>query len=574
MYDLISSGKTEGVFQLESTGMKNFMKELKPGNMEDIIAGISLYRPGPMDFIPKYIEGKLHPENIIYDCKELEPILEPTYGCIVYQEQVMQIVRELAGYSYGRSDLVRRAMAKKKASVMEKERRNFVYGNAEEGVKGCIANGIPEQVANKIYDDMTDFAKYAFNKSHAAAYAVVAYQTAYLKCYYPVEFMAALMTSVLDNTGKISEYILNCRQMGIEILPPDVNQGEVQFTAEGNAIRFALAAIKGLGKPVIAAITAERAENGPYRTLKEFVERLSGKEVNKRTLESFIKSGAFDCLKGNRRQLMQSYAAIVDSVVTEKKKNLSGQMSLFDLAAPEEKAEFEVRLPEVPEYDKRELLAFEKETLGIYLSGHPLDEYKELIKKNVTKYSVDFLMADGEEELQEARVTDGESVVIGGIITGVNRKTTRKNTMMAFLTLEDMLGTVEVIVFPKDWERYKQELFEDNKVLIRGRVAVEEEREARLICSEIIPFTAISRELWVRFPDKEAFLKREEQLYRMLDSFDGKDETVVYCVAEKAIKRLPKSHATQITAALLERLWEAFGKDSVKVVEKTLEKRG
>lgn len=486
----------------------------------------------------------------------------------------MQIVRELAGYSYGRSDLVRRAMAKKKASVMEKERRNFVYGNAEEGVKGCIANGIPEQVANKIYDDMTDFAKYAFNKSHAAAYAVVAYQTAYLKCYYPVEFMAALMTSVLDNTGKISEYILNCRQMGIEILPPDVNQGEVQFTAEGNAIRFALAAIKGLGKPVIAAITAERAENGPYRTLKEFVERLSGKEVNKRTLESFIKSGAFDCLKGNRRQLMQSYAAIIDSVVTEKKKNLSGQMSLFDLAAQEEKAEFEVRLPEVPEYDKRELLAFEKETLGIYLSGHPLDEYKELIKKNVTKYSVDFLTADGEEELQEARVTDGESVVIGGIITGVNRKTTRKNTMMAFLTLEDMLGTVEVIVFPKDWERYKQELFEDNKVLIRGRVAVEEEREARLICSEIIPFTAISRELWVRFPDKEAFLKREEQLYRMLDSFDGKDETVVYCVAEKAIKRLPKSHATQITAALLERLWEAFGKDSVKVVEKTLEKRG
>ena len=573
VYDMISAGKTEGVFQLESTGMKNFMKELKPGNMEDIIAGISLYRPGPMDFIPKYIEGKQNPDGIVYDCKELEPILEPTYGCIVYQEQVMQIVRDLAGYSYGRSDLVRRAMSKKKAAVMEKERQNFVYGNAEEGVKGCIANGISEKVANKIYDDMTDFAKYAFNKSHAAAYAVVAYQTAYLKCYYPVEFMAALMTSVLDNTRKISEYILTCRQMGIEILPPDVNKGEVQFTTEENAIRFALAAIKGLGKPVIAAITAERAENGPYSTLKDFVERLSGKEVNKRTLESFIKSGAFDCLKGNRKQLMQSYAAIVDSVVTDKKKNLSGQMSLFDFAAPEEKSDFEVRLPNVAEYDKSELLAFEKETLGIYLSGHPLDEYSDLLKKNATKSSADFMAEDGEEEPGETQVTDGETAVIGGIITEVNKKTTRNNTMMAFLTLEDLLGTIEVIVFPRDFEKYKQELYEDNKVLIRGRVAVEEEREARLICSEIIPFANMPREVWVRFPDKETFLQREAELYGILDSFDGKDETVVYCVAEKAIKRLPKSRATQVSEALLGRLEEAFGKDSVKVVEKALEKK-
>lgn len=573
VYELISSGKTEGVFQLESTGMKNFMKELKPGNMEDIMAGISLYRPGPMDFIPKYVEGKHNPSSVVYDCKELEPILQPTYGCIIYQEQVMQIVRDLAGYSYGRSDLVRRAMAKKKASVMEKERRNFVYGNAEEGVKGCIANGISEQIANKIYDDMTDFAKYAFNKPHAACYAVVAYQTAYLKCYYPVEFMAALMTSVMDNTRKVSEYILTCRQMGIGILPPDINKGGARFTTEGNSIRFALAAIKGLGKPLIEAVMAERAENGEYATLKDFVERLSGKGINKRSLESFIKSGAFDCLKGNRRQMMQTYAAIMDSIVTDRRKSLSGQMSLFDFAAPEEKEDFGVRMPDVAEFDKSELLAFEKETLGIYLSGHPLDEYETMLAGSVTKVSSDFL-SEEEEEMEELRVNDGETAVIGGIITGITRKTTRSNSMMAFVTIEDLLGSVEVIIFPRDFEKYKQEIYEDNKVLIRGRVSVEEERAARLICSEIIPFQSMPREIWVRFPDKEAFLRQEQELYAILNAFDGKDETVVYCVAEKAIKRLPKSHATQACEALKNRLWEAFGKDSVKVVEKKLEKHG
>lgn len=485
----------------------------------------------------------------------------------------MQIVRDLAGYSYGRSDLVRRAMSKKKAAVMEKERQNFVYGNEAEGVRGCIANGIPEQVANKIYDDMIDFAKYAFNKSHAAAYAVVAYQTAYLKCYHPVEFMAALMTSIMDNTRKVSEYILTCKQMNIEILPPDVNVGEARFTTEKNAIRYALAAIKGLGKPVIEAITAEREANGRYTTLKDFIERLSGTGVSKRTLESFIKSGAFDCLKGNRKQKMLSYAAIVDGVVTDKKKNLSGQMSLFDLAAPEEKSEFEVHLPKVEEYEKGELLAFEKETLGIYLSGHPLEEYQEMLKRNVTKASVDF-MSEDEETVGEAQVKDGENAVIGGIITEITRKTTRSSSMMAFLTVEDLLGTVEVIVFPRDYEKYKKELFVDNKVLIRGRVAVEEEREARLICSEIIPFTAMPREVWVRFPDKEAFLAKEQELYTILDAFDGKDEAVVYCMAEKAMKRLPKSRTTQVSEVLLTRLRAAFGEESVKVVEKSLEKRG
>lgn len=567
VFELIGSGKTEGVFQLESTGMKNFMKELKPGNIEDVIAGISLYRPGPMDFIPKYIEGKQNPDGIKYDCKELEPILEPTYGCIVYQEQVMQIVRDLAGYSYGRSDLVRRAMAKKKASVMEKERQNFVYGNEEEGVRGCIANGISEEVANKIYDEMTDFAKYAFNKSHAAAYAVVSYQTAYLKTYYPVEFMAALMTSVMDNPGKVSQYIMTCRQMGIELLPPNINEGEMTFSPEKGKIRFALAAVKGVGRPVIEAITAERSKNGKFKSLPDFIERLSGKEVNKRTLESFIKSGTFDCLGGKRSQFMKSYAAMVDQVTEDRKKSLSGQMSLFDLIAPEERAEFEVRLPEVPEFDKAELLVMEKETLGIYISGHPLDAYQGMLQKNATRNSLDFAQT---EEGEEARLTDGATEIIGGMITSITKKTTRSNSVMAFVTVEDLLGSVEVIVFPRDYEKYRREIYEDNKIFIRGRVAMEEEKATRLICSEIIPFSALPRELWIKFSDKESFLREEEKLYSLLSTEDGQDETIVYCEAEKAMKRLPRNMTTAITEALLNKLIANFGEKSVKVVEKSL----
>ncbi len=339
VYELLGSGHTEGVFQLESSGMKNFMKELKPHNIEDVIAGISLYRPGPMEFIPKYIMGKNHPESIEYECEELEPILEPTYGCIVYQEQVMQIVRDLAGYSYGRSDLVRRAMSKKKESVMVKERKNFVYGNEEEQVPGCVTKGIPAQVANHIFDEMTDFAKYAFNKSHAAAYAVVAYQTAFLKCYYPVEFMAALMTSVIDNPGKVAQYIFHCRQLGIPILPPDINVGEASFSVDGGAIRYGLTAIKGLGKPVIEELVKERVCGGNYKGLKDLTERLSNKEINKRTLENFIKSGALDTLPGTRKQKMYVYTSVLDMVAEEKKESVSGQISFFDLIAPEQKQE-------------------------------------------------------------------------------------------------------------------------------------------------------------------------------------------------------------------------------------------
>ena len=392
VYELLGSGHTEGVFQLESAGMKNFMKELKPHNIEDVIAGISLYRPGPMDFIPKYIKGKNDPSSIEYECKELEPILKPTYGCIVYQEQVMQIVRDLAGYSYGRSDLVRRAMSKKKESVMAKERKNFVYGNEEEHVPGCIAKGIPEQVANHIFDEMTDFAKYAFNKSHAAAYAVVAYQTAFLKCYYPVEFMAALMTSVIDNPGKVAQYIFHCRQLGISILPPDINVGEASFSVDGGAIRYGLTAIKGLGRPVIDEVVKERGRGGNYKGIKDLAARLTNKEINKRTLENLIKSGALDTLSGTRKQKMYVYATVLDTVAEEKKESVTGQISLFDIIAPEQKQAYDNQFPEVGEYSKEELLAFEKEVLGIYISGHPLEVYEAAMRKNVTKTTLDFLV--------------------------------------------------------------------------------------------------------------------------------------------------------------------------------------
>ena len=384
--DSIGTGRCDGVFQLESAGMKNFMKELKPQSLEDVIAGISLYRPGPMDFIPKYIKGKNEPESVTYVCKELEPILEPTYGCIVYQEQVMQIVQNLAGYTMGQADNIRRAMSKKKQYVIDAERQNFVYGNEEQGIKGCIANGISEQAANQIYDSMVDFAKYAFNKSHAAAYAVVAYQTAYLKYYYPVEFMAALMTSVIDNTRKVAEYIYSCRQMGIKVLSPDINEGEGRFLATKDGIRYGMYAIKSIGRQVIDIILAEREANGKYITLSDFLSRVAGREVNKRAVENLIKAGACDGLDGNRQQMLLVYNTLIDNLNQEKKNSLAGQMSLFDLVSEEEKKAYEVRFPNVEEYTKEIKLGFEKEVLGIYLSGHPLEEYEEKWRKNILRF--------------------------------------------------------------------------------------------------------------------------------------------------------------------------------------------
>ncbi len=570
VYEMIGAGQTEGVFQLESAGMKNFMKELKPQNMEDIIAGISLYRPGPMDFIPKYIKGKNDQANITYDCPELEPILAPTYGCIVYQEQVMQIVRDLAGYSYGRSDLVRRAMSKKKASVMEKEKNNFIYGNEEEGVEGCIRRGIPEEVARKIYDEMTDFAKYAFNKSHAAAYAVVAYQTAYLKCHYPVEFMAALMTSFMEHTGKITEYIMNCRKLGIGILPPDINEGNYRFTPYKGNIRYGLAAIKGVGRPVIDEIVSERESGGRYRSLKDFCMRLSGgKALNKRTMESFIKAGALDSLPGTRRQKMSIYISVMDGVNQERKNTVSGQMSLFDFAAPEEQEELDIAMPDVGEFDKEMILSFEKEVLGVYISGHPLEEYEELLRQNVTRTTADFAPA-GDNGMP--RVRDQEKAVIGGMIIARTVKTTRTNNLMAFITVEDMYGTVEVIVFPKDYEKNRLLLEEDRKVFIQGRVTVEEDKPAKMICSRIIPFDDLAQSLWLQFGTREEYRKAELWIYQTLAEYDGTDEVNIYLSGERAKKRLPNSHSTCVCPQLLEKFYEKFGNDNVKVVQKSIEK--
>ncbi|CCZ35725.1 putative uncharacterized protein [Firmicutes bacterium CAG:646] len=567
---MIGSGKCEGVFQLESAGMKNFMKELKPQSLEDIIAGISLYRPGPMDFIPQYIKGKNHPEDITYDCPQLEAILEPTYGCIVYQEQVMQIVRDLAGYTLGRSDLVRRAMSKKKAAVMAKERQNFVYGNEEEGVPGCIANGIDEKVANKIYDDMTDFAKYAFNKSHAAAYAVVSYQTAWLKYYYPVEFMAALMTSCIENPSKVSEYILNCRQMGIQILPPDINKSEGNFSVEEGGIRYGLSAVKGIGKPVMDAIVAERETAGYFTSLKDFCQRLTGKEVNKRTIENFIKAGAFDGLGGTRKQFMMIYIQILDSVNQEKKSSMSGQMSLFDIMGEEERKSFEIKLPDVGEYTQETKLAFEKEVLGVYISGHPLEDYEQSWRKNISAVTSDFLP---DEETGQPHVLDGSKQVVGGMITEKTIKYTRNNKIMAFLTLEDLVGTMEVVVFPRDYEKNAAVMEVDSKVFIQGRVSAEDDKPSKLICEKITSFDQIPREIWIQFPSKEAYEKQVHHLYELLGQSDGNDQVVVFLRQERMMKKLPNARSVLINDALVELLSKEYGAENVKVVEKSIEKK-
>ena len=570
VYEMISAGKTEGVFQLESAGMTSFMKELKPETLEDIIAGIALYRPGPMDFIPKYIAGKNDKNHVVYDCLELEPILSPTYGCIVYQEQVMQIVRDLAGYSYGRSDLVRRAMSKKKTSVMEKEKNNFIYGNEEEGVEGCINRGIPEPVARKIFEEMMDFAKYAFNKSHAAAYAVVAYQTAYLKYYYTEEFMAALLTSVMDNTGKITEYSMTCRQMGISILPPDINEGEAAFTPTEGGIKYGLAAIKSVGRPVIEEITKERKAGGGFRSLKDLCSRMSGKSINKRTLESFIKAGALDCLDGTRKQKMSAYAGILDGISQEKKMTLTGQLSLLDFAAEDEKEELEVKLPDVGEYDKEMILGFEKEVLGVYISGHPLEEFIPVMKKNITRTTADFVVAEGEST---PAVRDNENAIIGGMIVDKTVKTTRTNSLMAFITMEDLVGTVEVIVFPKDYEKYRRDLEEDRKVFIRGRVTVEEDKPAKLICQSMIPFDDIPKQLWIQCGKKEEYQEKEGALFETLSEYDGHDTVIIYLSAERAKKQLPNSRMTRVCPELLKHLYDMFGSENVKVVQSSIEKK-
>ena len=565
----IGTGKCDGIFQLESSGMKSFMKELRPENLEDIIAGISLYRPGPMDFIPRYLKGKNDKGSITYECPQLEHILGPTYGCIVYQEQVMQIVRDLAGYTMGRSDLVRRAMSKKKAAVMEKERQNFVYGNPEEHVKGCIENGIDEKTANHIYDEMIDFARYAFNKSHAACYAVVAYQTAYLKYYYPKEFFAALMTSVMDNVNKVSEYILTCRQMGIRILPPDINEGQSGFSVSDDAIRYGLSAIKSIGRNVVDEIIRERKNNGLFTSIDDFVERMGGREVNKRTLENFIKAGAMDSLPGNRRQKTMIAPELLDQKNKDRKNVLEGQLSLFDFAAEEEKQQYQITMPDVPEFPKGELLAFEKETLGIYVSGHPMDEYLETWKNSITAKTTDFMV---DEESGKAVVEDGVRATIGGMITAKTVKLTKNGQQMAFVTLEDMVGSVEVIVFPRDYESKKQLLNEDAKVFISGRTSIGDDPVGRLICEQVIPFDEVPKDLWLKFADKTQYDALWPAVTEVLRGSDGHDTVIIYLEKERAKKVLPANWHVAASAAVTESLGKIIGEKNVKVVEKGLKR--
>ena len=564
--DSLGTGRTDGVFQLESAGMKSFMKELKPQSLEDVIAGISLYRPGPMDFIPQYIRGKNRPDTIRYDCPQMEPILKPTYGCIVYQEQVMQIVRELAGYTLGRSDLVRRAMSKKKASVMAKERQNFVYGNVEEGVPGCIANGISEEIANKIYDEMTDFAKYAFNKSHAAAYAVVSYQTAYLKYYYPVEFMAALMTSVVEMPNKVAEYISVCRQMGIRILPPDINHGVYGFSVDNGSIRYALSAIKSIGRPVIEGIVREREEHGEYTSLKTFIER-NIDQINKRVVENLIKAGALDCLEGNRNQKMTVYTQIIDSINQDKKHTMAGQLSLFDIAPEEDKKEFEIRMPQAAEYPKETILTFEKEVLGIYLSGHPLERYRNMMEKMISAKTSDF-QPDDETGIPE--VYDNQKVIVGGMITDKTIKYTKNNKVMAFLTVEDLVGTVEVVVFPRDYEKCQMFLNEDARLFIQGRVSAEDDKASKLILEKVRLFDDMPRELWLQFESREEYAKAETGLVDDLMESRGNSTVVIYLKDVKAMKKLPPAYQVHIEDPWLEHMCKKYGSSNVKIVERVL----
>ena len=563
VYEFISTGKTDAVFQLESAGMQSFMKRLKPENLEDIIAGISLYRPGPMDFIPKYIAGKNSKDKVSYDSPQLVSILEPTYGCIVYQEQVMQIVRDLAGYTMGGSDEVRRAMSKKKAHIMEMERKNFVYGNEEKGINGCINNGIGEDVANKIFDEMIDFASYAFNKSHAACYAVVSYQTAYLKYYYPKEFMAASLTSVSDNPTKLIEYMGGLSDMGIKILPPDVNLGEGAFSVDEDGIRFGLSTIKGVGKAVSDAIVRERTLNGKFLSLENFINRLPQKDLNKRSIEGFIKSGALDGMEGNRHEKILNAELFIDKKSKESKAVIPGQMSFFDVVSEEDKDSFVSELIHIEEYPKEELLKYEMEVMGMYVSGHPLEEYISLLEKHSDARSIDFYP----DENGEIPLESGIKLTIGGLLVEVNKRFTKKGDMMAICTLEDLYGRIELVVFPKAFENYGNELVEGGKVFVKGRVDTSGEEEGKLIVDTVSEFGRVKKELWIQYADKESYEEDLGNLLTDIGMMSGNDSVIIYLKKERAKKDLggewgvPADEAVRI-------LGERLGSDNVKVVEK------
>jgi len=579
VYDMISAGKTAGVFQIESTGMTSFMKELQPENIEDLTAGISLYRPGPMDFIPQYIKGKNNPDKISYMHKSLEPILKTTYGCMVYQEQVMQIVRDLAGFSMGRSDLIRRAMGKKQADVMAHERQNFIYGIPDQNVPGCVKNGIPEAAANKIFDAMTAFASYAFNKSHGAAYSYITYQTAWLRFYYPVEFMAALMNSVIDAAGKVAEYIRECKKMGINMLPPDVNESFAIFSVDESSIRFGLSGIKNVGRAAVDALVVEREKNGKFKGITDFITRMP--DINKRCMESLIRAGAFDSLGGMRSQYIAVFAGLIDGQTQTKKSTLAGQLSLFDMDESVEEAPTTDELPNIREFPKRLLLSDEKELMGMYISGHPLADYEETLSRYSNLTSLDF--ADDEDG--ESKLQDGKTIKYGGMITSKSVKYTKaENKAFCFLTVEDMYGAVEVIVFTQMYEKFGARLQQDQVIIVQGRVSAREDEATKLVAQDMLFYEDIAhsipehsaptaprvveaqsftRTFWVKVPAANQVPLKT--ITDILSAHHGNTKVIIYNEAQNKKYQVKEEFWVTPTHILSQELEALLGAGSVKI---------
>lgn len=590
VYQMIGRGETEGVFQLESPGMTSFMTRLKPRNLEDIIAGIALYRPATIPFIDPYIDAKNNPGSETYLCPQLEPILSETSGSLIYQEQVLRIVQDLAGFPMGLADNFRRAISKKKEEVIAERRKIFIYGgnevitdkqgNREEvDIPGCIKNGIPEKIADEIYNWIVQYSSYGFNKSHAAAYAHVTYQTAYLRHHYPVEYMASLISSVLGNPKKVPEYIAAVRAQGIEILPPNINEGFAGFSASGDKILFGLASVRGVGWNVIDEIVIERDKNGPYTDLEDFVSRLSSKEVNKRTVESLILSGAFDCFGNTRKQLMAVYEQIIERITKQKKDSISGQMSLFDFAPEEEKQNYKTKMPDVGEFDKETKLRYEKEMLGVYVSGHPLEEYAKYLKAQTTHMSTDFYLSedDGEDVMdpsmdgKESKVNDGDRVIIGGIVENLEKKFSKKNgDSYAVCVVEDLAGSVECMIWHKTYEEVKGWLAENEKVIIEGRAKIEEDRDGKVFCNRISKFQTKRRKLWIQFDNIEKYEENAQKLNTLLNGSKGQDSVYVYIKPsegrERMIKQLDGIYVNT-SNVLMDRLFFSFGENNVKVTD-------
>jgi DNA polymerase-3 subunit alpha len=583
VYHMLSQGDTDGVFQLESAGMKQFMKELKPSTFEDIIAGISLYRPGPMDQIPRYISNKNQPDAIEYTDEKLAPILEVTYGCMVYQEQVMQIVRDLAGYSLGRADLMRRAMSKKKADVMKEEREYFIYGMLDEAgnvvVPGAIRNGLSEEKANQIFDEMMEFAKYAFNKSHAAAYALVAYQTAWLKYHYPVQFMAALITSVMGSSGKVAGYIQYCKKKNIKVLPPDVNESFAKFTVVNNTIRFGLAAVKNVGTTAIEAIIKARNEKGRFVSFFDFCQKVDDVGVNKRLVESLIKCGAFDSLGAHRSQLIAIYDKVLDSVAQDRRRNIAGQVSLFGGQSPLSSTAYRLdKLPDMEEFPFKMLLSMEKEMTGVYISGHPLDEYKDSMESFHTTLDIMSLhdsdefgnMSMGEipyhqDDSVPMNLADGSQVTLGGIVSDKIIKYTKNNKMMAFITLEDLYGTIEVIVFPNIYYKFATLLDVDKAVVIKGRISLKEDEEPKIICNEVESLTRKKRKLYIKIP-KDKSLNIQNDICVILRKYKGNIPVYLYLEAKDQTLKSSPDLWIRGDSGLLQELTGMLGEKCVKMV--------